>query len=344
MASGEREFARRIAGKEALIMGSLRISAPLALVLTALSQPAPAQEFPTRAVTLVVPLAPGGAMDIITRAYGAKLSERLGKPVIVENRPGGGTVTAAVSVAKAAPDGHTLLVTPSGTLATNATLYKSLPYDPIKDFVPVALYTKVPFVLVVNPALPVKTLPELIKYAKDNPGRLTYASTGVGTVPHLAFEILKTMAGVEITHVPYRGTPPALNDVIGGHVHMFFSDTAVAPPLLAEGKIRALGVSSLTRAGVLPDVPTIAEAGLPGFEAVSWHLIVAPGATPRPIVEKLHAELRSVTTAPDIHQQMVTMGLIPLDTPSVDELQRFVASEIAGWGKVVRQVGIAGTE
>jgi tripartite-type tricarboxylate transporter receptor subunit TctC len=263
---------------------------------------------------------------------------------VIENRPGGGTVTAAMSVLKAPADGHTLMVTPSGTLATNPTIYKSLPYDPIKDFIPVALYCKVPFVLVVNPSLPVKSIPELIKYAKDNPGKLSFASTGVGTVPHLAGEILKTMAGIEITHVPYRGTPPALNDVIGGHVHMFFSDTALAPPLLAEGKIRALGISSLTRAGVLPGVPTIAEAGLPGFEAVSWHLIVAPGGTPRPIVEKIHAELRTVTTAPDIHQQMVTMGLIPLDTPSVDELQRFVVSEISSWGKVVRQVGIAGTE
>jgi tripartite-type tricarboxylate transporter receptor subunit TctC len=326
------------------MMSSLKSCVAIALALTALSQSAPAQDFPTKAVTLVVPLAPGGAMDIIARAYGAKLSERLGKPVIIENRPGGGTVTAAVSVAKAAPDGHTLLVTPSGTLATNATLYKSLPYDPIKDFVPVALYTKVPFVLVVNPALPVKTLPELIKYAKDNPGKLSYASTGIGTVPHLAFEILKTMSGIDITHVPYRGTPPALNDVIGGHVHMFFSDTALAPPLINDGKVRALGISSLTRAGILPDVPTIAEAGLPGFEAVSWHLIVAPGGTPRPIVEKVHAELRAVTTAPDIRQQMITMGLIPLETPSVDELQRFVASEISSWGKVVRQVGIAGTE
>src|SRR5262249_20970102 len=146
------------------------------------------------------------------------------------------------------------------------------------------------------------------------------------------------------THVPYRGTPPALNDVIGGHVHMFFSGTAVAPPLMAEGKIRALGVSSLTRAGVLPDVPTIAEAGGPGFEAGAWPLIVTAGATPRPIAEKVHAALRAVTAAPDIHAQMVTMGLIPLETPSIDELQRFVVSEIANWGKVVRQVGISGTE
>src|SRR6185295_2201567 len=147
-----------------------------------------------------------------------------------------------------------------------------------------------------------------------------------------------------ITHVPYRGTPPALNDVIAGHVQMFFSDTALAPPLIAEGKVRAIGISSTTRAGVLPDVPTIAEAGLPGFEAVSWHLIVAPGSTPRPLVEKIHAELRAVTTAPDIIAQMVAMGLIPMETPSVDELHKFVASEIATWGKVVRQVGIAGTE
>jgi tripartite-type tricarboxylate transporter receptor subunit TctC len=325
-------------------MWSLKRSALIGLALVALHQSATAQDYPTRPVTLVVPLAAGGAMDIIARSFGPKLAERLGKSVIIENRTGGGTVTGAMAVANAAPDGHILLIAPSGTLTTNVTLYKKLPYDPVKDFAPVALYTQVPFVLVSNPSLPVKTLPELIKYGKDNPGKLSFASTGTGAVPHLAGEILRSMAGIEMTHVPYRGGPPALNDVIAGHVHMFFADTAITPPLLKDGKIRALGVSSSTRAGVLPDVPTIAEAGLPGFEAVSWHLIVAPAGTPKEIVNKLHAELKSVMASPDIRQQMVEMGLIPIDTPSVDELQRFVGREIVRWGKIVQQVGIAGTE
>jgi tripartite-type tricarboxylate transporter receptor subunit TctC len=315
-----------------------------ALTWLAWQTPATAQTFPTKPVTLVVPLAAGGAMDMIARSFAPKLADRLGKSVIIENRLGGGTVTGAVSVAKAAPDGHTLLIAPSGTLTTNLTLYKKLPYDPVKDFVPVALYTKVPFVLVMHPAVPAQNLMELVRYAKANPGKLSFGSTGTGAVPHLAGEILKTMAGIEMTHVPYRGGPPALNDTIGGHVQLFFADTAITPPLFREGRVRPLGVSSLTRAAVLPDVPTLAEAGLPGFEAVSWHLIVAPAGTPRPVVDKLHAELKDVMKEPDIQKQMAEMGLIPVDTPSVAELQRFIDDEIVRWGKIVQQVGIAGTE
>jgi len=325
-------------------MATLNRCVLAALVLIALAPASSAQDFPTRPITLVVPLGAGGAMDIIARSFGPKLAERLGKPVVIENRVGGGTVIAANSVAHAAPDGHTLLIAPSGTLTTNVTLYKKLSYDPVKDFVPIALYCKVPFMLVVNSSLPVKTIPELVRYAKDNPGKLSFGSTGTGAAPHLAGEMLKTMTGIEMTHVPYKGGPPALNDTIAGHVQLFFADTAITPPLLAEGRIRALGVSSLTRAGVLPEVPTIAEAGVPGFEAVSWHLIVAPANTPRPIVERLHAELKSVMKSDEIWQQMIRMGLIPVDSPSVEELQSFVQSEMVRWGKLVRQVGIAGTE
>ena len=292
----------------------------------------------------MIPLAAGGAMDIIARSFGPKLAERLGKPVVIENRLGGGTVTAAVSVAKAAPDGHTLLIAPSGTLTTNATLYKKLPYDPVKDFTPIALYTKVPFVLVLNPQVPARNLAELIAYAKANPGKLSFGSTGTGAVPHLAGEMLKSEAKIEMTHVPYRGGPPALNDTIAGHVQLFFADTAITPPLFAEHKVRALGVTSLTRAGVIPDVPTMSEAGVPGFEAVSWHLIVAPAGTPKPVVDRLHAELKAVMQQPDIQKQMIEMGLIPIDTPSVEDLHRFVASEIVRWGDIVRKIGIAGTE
>jgi tripartite-type tricarboxylate transporter receptor subunit TctC len=209
--------------------------------------------------------------------------------------------------------------------------------------VPIALYGQVPFVLVSTPSLPFKTIPELITYAKANPGKLSFGSTGTGAVPHLAGELLKTMAGIEMVHVPYKGGPPALNDVMAGHIQLFFADTAIAPQLIESGKVRALGVSSKTRVGVLPDVPPIADA-VPGFDAVSWHLIVAPSGTPPEVVKRLHEEFKAVIKSPDIWQQMIGMGLIPIDTPSVEELQRFVNTEMTRWGKIVEQVGIAGTE
>jgi tripartite-type tricarboxylate transporter receptor subunit TctC len=315
----------------------------LALVLATPFEPVQAQDYPNRPVTILVPLAAGGAMDIIARSLAPKLAARLGKPVLVEERVGAGTVLAANDVAHGAADGYTLLDAPSGTLTTNVTLYKSLSYDPIADFVPIALYCQVPFVLVTNPSQPFKTIPELIAYAKANPGKLSFGSTGTGAVPHLAGEMLKNMAGIDMVHVPYKGGPPALNDIMGDQIQLFFADTAITPPLIAAGKIRALGVSSKTPVDVLPGVPPIADA-LPGFEAVSWHLIVAQSGTPRPIVDRLHDEFKTVIKSPEIGQQMMTMGLIPIDTPSVEELQRFVKSEIARWGDVVRKVGIAGTE
>jgi tripartite-type tricarboxylate transporter receptor subunit TctC len=314
------------------------------LALGRWSGSAATDDFPSRPITILVPLGAGGAMDIIARAIAPRLAARLGKSVVVEDRPGAGTVLAANDVAHGAADGYTLLDAPSGTLTTNATLYKSLSYDPVADFVPIALCCQVPFVLVTNPAQPFTTMPELIAYAKANPGKLSFGSTGTGAVPHLAGEILKSMAGIDMVHVPYKGGPAALNDVMGNQVQLFFSDTAITPPLIAAGKIRALGVSSKTRAGVLPDVPPIADT-VPGFEAVSWHLIVAPRGTPPAVVERLHDDFTAVITMPEIRQQMTAMGLIPIDTPpSVAELQGFVKSEMGRWGDIVRRVGLAGTE
>ena len=303
-----------------------------------------AQDYPTRQVTIVVPLTAGGALDILARTLGAKLADRLGKPFVVENRTGGGTVTAAVWVAKAPADGYTLMFTPSGTLATNATLYKNLPYNPAADFVPIALLAKVPFVLVVDPALPVRSIADLIKYAKERPGTISFSSTGTGAVPHLAAELLKSAIGVEMTHVPYRGAPQALSDVVAGHVQLTFADPSISPPLIKEGKVRALGVSSLTRLSSLPDIAPLAEVGVPGFEAVSWHMVVAPAHTPPEIVNKLHDEIKMLVAQPEIQQQMIKMGLIPVDSPSVEQLQSFVASEIVRWGKLVQQAGIAGSQ
>jgi tripartite-type tricarboxylate transporter receptor subunit TctC len=315
----------------------------LALAVGARCQPAAAQDFPNRPITILVPLAAGGAMDIIARSFAPKVAAALGKPVLVQERVGSGTVLAANDVAHGTPDGYTLLDAPSGTLTTNVTLYRQLSYDPMKDFIPIALYCRVPFVLVTNPAEPYKTVPELIAYAKANPGKLSFGSTGTGALPHLAGEMLKSMAGINMVHVPYKGGPPALNDIMAGQIQLFFADTAITPPLIEAGKIRALGVSSKTRVAVLPDEPPIADT-LPGFDAVSWHLIVAPSGTPRDVVAKLHDAFKAAIKSPDIWQQMIGMGLIPIDSPTVEELQSFVQSEIGRWGDIVRQVGIAKTE
>jgi tripartite-type tricarboxylate transporter receptor subunit TctC len=289
-------------------------------------------------------------MDILARGqFAPRLSERLGKPVVVENRTGGGTVIAATATAKAPPDGYTLFFAPAGTLTTNATLYKKLPYDPAKDFTPIALTSSVAFVLVVHPSLPVHSVKELMAYIKERPGQLAFGSTGIGATPHLAFEMMMRHpsmkdAGLKMTHVPYRGMPQAVNDVVGNHVQMVFADPAGAPPLIKEGKLRPLAVSSRVRIGALPDVPTMEEAGFKGFEAVSWHMIVGPAGMPKEIVDRLHAEFKRIATSPDFKAQVERMGLLAIDSPPPDALKRYLDSEIARWGKLVEDVGIAGSE
>ena len=314
----------------------------LAAALLATVTPAAAQD--AGRVTLVVPLAAGGAMDTIVRVLAPRLQTLLGKPVIVENRTGGGTVTAAVSVAKAAPDGNTLLIAPSGTLTTNVSLYKQLSYDPVKDFAPVALYARVPFVLVANTQSGIRSLADLVEQAKANPGKLTYASTGVGATPHLAGEMLRSMTGIDIAHVPYRGSPPALNDLVGGHVQLTFADPAIVQQLIESKQVSPIGVSSATRMAALPAVPTLAEAGLPGFDAVSWHMVMAPAGTPQPIVARLNAAIREFATAPEVEKQMTGMGMMAVATPEPGELSAFLTSEIARWSKIVQQAGVAGSQ
>lgn len=317
-----------------------------ALVLFAFMSGAYAQgDYPNKPITLILPLGAGGAMDIIARGqFAPQLSERLGKPVVIENRTGGGTVIAASAVAKSPPDGYTLFFVPAGTLTTNAKLYKNLPYDPSKDFVPIALTSKLGFVLVVNPATPVHSMAELVKYAKERPGQLSYGSTGIGATPHLAFEMLSRAADLKMNHVPYRGMPPATNDVVAGHTTMVFTDPAIGPPLIADGKLRALGVSSLNRIAAVPNVPTLHEQGFRDFEAVSWHMIVAPAGTPREIVNRLHAEFKRIVATEAFKEQTLKMGLDAIDSPPPDELKRYLDTEISRWGKLVDDVGIAGTQ
>jgi tripartite-type tricarboxylate transporter receptor subunit TctC len=313
-----------------------------ALALALLAGPAPADNYPSRTITIVVPLAAGGGMDFIARTIGQKLSERMGQPVLVENRPGGGTIVAAVAVAHAAPDGYTLLLVPGSTLTTNATVYKKLPYDPRNDFVPVALTSHVAFALVVNPSVPAHSVKELIEYAKTKPGELIVGTSGIATMTHLAGELLKSKTGINLRHVHYRGSPPAMNDVIAGHVQMMFGDPVTSAALARDGKIRPLGVTSKTRISVFPDAPPIADT-VPGYEATNWHMLIAPARTPDDIVEKLSAEIRAITALPEVREQILKVGLLPLDSPPPKELRAFLDADITTWGKLVEQIGLAGT-
>ncbi len=314
----------------------------LALVVAGASgECARAEPYPSRPVTLVVPFSPGGAIDILARLMAQKLTQRLGKPFVVENKPGAGGVTAAAGLARAAPDGHAVMITISAVMTINVTLYKKLPYDPVADFVPIAMPAGTPFVLVTNPSLPVRSLADLIQLAKQEPGRLSFAVAGPGQ--HVLGELFKTMTGTEIAQVPYRGTPAALNDIVAGHVQGMFCDIPPTIGLITEGKLRALGVTTTRRLPALPEVPPLSDAG-PGYDAQSWLMIVVPAGTPTDVVERLHAEFKSIMAQPDVTEPVAKLGILPIDTPSVAELQRFVKSEIVRWGKLVQQAGIAGSQ
>jgi len=308
------------------------------------SRVARADDYPTHPVTLIVPYTPGGSTEILARIVAQRLERRLGQSVIVENKPGAGTVIGSTMVAKAAPDGYTLLMATPTPMAINVRVHKELPYDPATDFVPLVMVAQAPFVLIVNPSLPVKSVQELIDYAKQRPGQLSYGSGGVGAPHHLYAELLKSMTGIQLTHVPYKGSLPALNDVVAGHIELMFCDVPPASGMIQSGRVRALGVSIKSRLAAFPDIPPIAEAGVPGFDVAGWFMVVAPARTPPAIVERLHRELRGVLAAPEIREQIVKLSLVPLDSPSVDEMKAFVKSEIVRWGKVVEAAGIAGTE
>jgi tripartite-type tricarboxylate transporter receptor subunit TctC len=313
------------------------------IVVAAAATQARAQEYPTRTVTIVVPFTPGGSTDVLARLFGQQLEQRLGKPFVVENKPGAGMQIGTTAVAKAAPDGYTLLVAPSSAMAVNVTLYKKLPYDPMKDFTPIALLAHLPFVLVVNPSLPVTTVGELVKYAKERPGQLSFGSGGVGASHHLYGELLKSLSGIAMTHVPYKGTVPAITDVAAGHIQVLFSDVPPALPLIRAGKVRALGVTTAKRIAVLPDAPPIVET-VAGFDSAPWQMLAVPAGTPPAVVDRLHAEVKSIMAGADIQKQLVEMGTVPPETATTRELQRFLESEIVRWGKLVHQAGAAGIQ
>ncbi len=316
-----------------------------AIAFALASAAAQAQTYPTKPVTIVVPLAAGSGMDTIARLYGDQLANKLGKPVVIDNRPGAALMLAAAAVATSPPDGYTLLISTSSAMAINPVLYKKIAYDPAKDFEPVSFYVKSPFILVVDPALPVKTVPELIKYVKDSGKPLTYSSPGAGVAQHLSMEFMKQRFGLEITHVPYRNTPQSIADIAAGHVNMGFAEAGASLPLIRDGKLRALAVSSSMRLPVLPDTPPFSEAAqAPDFEAVSWHMLFAPAGTPKEIVARLHGDMSQIMSAPDMRKKIADLGLIPIDTPSLADTRTYLASEREKWGALVRKLGLEGSQ
>jgi tripartite-type tricarboxylate transporter receptor subunit TctC len=339
-----RDQKRRTSLSRGDAMPFARFTLAVAAMLTAAIVATSAQDYPARPITFVVGFPPGSSSDIVARNLGQRLAEKLGKPFVIENKPGAGSIIAAQTVAHAQPDGYTILIAPSGTIAINPALYKSLPYDPLKDFAFVAHTASFPLILVVAPQSPVQSVKDLIRLAKENPERFTFASSGAGTSIHLAGELFKAEAGIKMTHIPYKGPALAVTDIMAGHVDMIFSDPGTVVELVKSGKLRAIGVTSKERFPVLPDVPTIAEAGVPGYDASSWHMIVAPKGTPVPIVNRLHDAFKAVIALPEVKQQFLSVGLVAVDTPDEAGLRKFAESETVRWTKIVKQAGLAGTE
>jgi tripartite-type tricarboxylate transporter receptor subunit TctC len=297
-----------------------------------------AQGYPNRPIKLIVPFPAAGTTDILARAAAQKLTESLGQAVVVDNRPGAGGNIGSDLVAKSAPDGYTLLMGTVGTHAINPSLYAKMPYDHIKDFVPVVLVAGVPNVLVVNLDLPVNSVADLIKLAKAKPGTINFASSGSGTSIHLSGELFKTMAGVDMTHVPYKGSSPALTDVMGGQVQVMFDNLPSSLALIKAGKLRAIAVTSMTRAPALPNVPTINESGLPGFEASSWFGVLAPAGTPAAIVARINAEVNKWLQSADAREKLLAQGAEAAGG-SPEQFAAFIRSETEKWAKVVKASG-----
>jgi len=319
----------------------LRLLAASAIVAcTAVAAPAVYAQavYPTKPIRIVVPFPAGGTTDILARAVGQKLTETNGQPVLIDNRPGAGGNIGAELVAKSPPDGYTLLMGTVGTHAINPSLYAKMPYDHQKDFAPVILVAGVPNVLVINPSVPANSVQELIAYGKANPGKLNFASSGSGTSIHLAGELFKTMSGVQMTHIPYKGSAPAIADLLGGQVQIMFDNLPSALPQIKAGKLKALAVTSAQRATALPDVPTIAEAGLPGFEASSWFGLLAPAGTPKEVIVKLNTEVAKWLASPEAREKLAAQGAIAAGKTPEDFTQHIVA-ETAKWQKVVKESG-----
>ncbi|MDW5442786.1 tripartite tricarboxylate transporter substrate binding protein [Polaromonas sp. SM01] len=309
----------------------------VALAAATLCGTAVAQTYPTKPVTIVVPFSPGGATDIMSRLLAERLNKRLGQPVIVENKPGAGTMIASEYVAKAAPDGHTLLLAAS-SLGIAPSLYSKVNYDPIKDFTPVSQVASVVHVLVVHPSIPVKNVGELVTWLKANPTKANYGSVGAGTSTHLEAELFNSVAGVKMQHIPYKGSAPALMDLVGGQLQVMFDAYASSGPFIKDGRARLLAVTTAQRSKSLPDTPTVAESGLPGYEAMPWLGLVAPAKTPPAVVNKLYAELHEVLKEPEVQEKFRSLGLDIIGSKP-DEFRAFLRKDIVKWAKVVKDSG-----
>ena len=314
----------------------------LALVLAAVGMAdaqSIADDYPQRPVTFLCPFPAGGGTDILTRLLAAELHDKLKRPFVVDNRPGAGTIVAAQAAARAAPDGYTIFLAPVTTLGIGPNIRKSLPYDTVKDFAPITLAGSAQFALVANPALGAATLKDLIALIKSRSGQMSYASSGASTPHHLFMEMFLHMIGAKATHVPYRGSVAALTDVISGQIPFMIVDLAVALQPIQEGKIKAYGVTSSARVKAMPDLPTIAEAGLPGYGATGWFSVVAPAGTPRPIIDKLNGVLVAFIKQPETQDKMNGLAITPL-TSTPEELAQFIPAEIKKWAQVVKDAGI----
>ena len=305
-------------------------------VLAAFSATAYAQSYPSKPIRMVVPFAAGGPTDVYARSVGQELSRILGQPVIVDNKPGAGGNLGADFVAKSAPDGYNIVLGAVGAFAVNMTLYPKMPYDVLRDFAPVSLIAIVPMMLVVNPALPVKTPRDLVELAKARPGQLTYGSAGNGTSVHMSTEMFKALTGIDMVHVPYKGVAPAMTDLIGGQLQLMFSDATSAIPHAKSGKVRPVAVTK--RIEVMPEIPTFAELGYAGYDPTVWYGVFAPAGTPRDIVVKLNGAIAKALQAPEVRERLISQGANPVSN-SPEEFTAFVRDEIARWGKVVKASG-----
>ncbi len=298
------------------------------------------QAYPAKPIRLIVPYPPGGGTDFFARLVGAKMSEHIGQPIVVENRPGAATIIGAEAAARATPDGYTVLLADSTTLAVNPSLYKKLPYDPQKDFLPISLTARFAMLLVVNPSLTrAGSVKEFIAEAKRDPGKINFASVGAGTTHHLAMELFKQQTSISLNHIPYKGAAPAVQDLVGGQVPVMFLDLAAGGPQIRAGRIKALAVASARRISALPDVPTVAESGVPGFEAWAWQGLVVPAGTPQEVMARLRAEYSKAVGDPAVRQKLIDAGVEPL-TSTPEELAAYIKSETAKWAKVVKEANI----
>ena len=298
-----------------------------------------AQNYPARPLRLIVPYPPGGPTDILSRIFGQKLAEQLGRQVVIDNRGGAGAIIGTELAAKSAPDGYTLLMGTNGLLAINPNMYAKLPYDSVRDFEPVSFIATAPSVLVVHPSVPAKSVKDLIALAKAQPGKLNYASGGIGTSPHLSGELFKSMAGLDIVHVPYKGGGPALMGTTAGQVEIFFPGIMEALPPVRDGKLRGIAVTTIKRTPIVPEMPTISEAGLPGYDSGNWYAILVPAKTPREIITRLHAATVATLAVPDTKKRLLEVGANPVGTPP-EELTAHIRAEIKRIGELMKSAGI----